>query len=125
MLGTSLKTVGIDHTVLHVSDLERSKRFYMDILGMTMNHESSWQAFLWCGKQQVALFVGPQDKVLTSGVELNHMALNLDTGTNEEVRQYLEGHGVKVFGRPGDPDCLYFEDPDGHRLQVIPTDHNQ
>ena len=57
MLGTSVKTVGIDHTVLHVSDLERSKRFYMDILGMTLRHESSWQAFLWCGSQQVALFV--------------------------------------------------------------------
>ena len=49
MLKTGLKTVGIDHTVLHVSDLARSKSFYMDLLGLTVNHESSWQAFLWCG----------------------------------------------------------------------------
>ena len=56
MIQTSLKTVGIDHAVLHVSDLARSKRFYVDLLGMTVNHESSWQSFLWCGKQQIALF---------------------------------------------------------------------
>ena len=45
MLETRLKTVGIDHTVLHVSDLERSRRFYIDLLGMTVAHGSSWNAF--------------------------------------------------------------------------------
>ena len=47
MLQTGIKTVGIDYAVLHVTDLERSKRFYIDLLGMTVNHESSWQSFLW------------------------------------------------------------------------------
>ncbi len=56
MLQTGIKTVGIDHAVLHVTDLARSKRFYIDLLGMTVNHESSWQSFLWCGDQQIALF---------------------------------------------------------------------
>jgi hypothetical protein len=26
---------------------------------------------------------------------------------------------VKVSGRPGDPHCIYFHDPDGHRLQLM------
>jgi catechol 2,3-dioxygenase-like lactoylglutathione lyase family enzyme len=33
-----IKTTGIDHVVLWVSDLERSKRFYIDLLGMTVAH---------------------------------------------------------------------------------------
>ena len=36
MLWTDIKTVGIDHAVLEVTDLECSKRFYMDLLGMTV-----------------------------------------------------------------------------------------
>ena len=30
---TALQVSGIDHVVLNVSDLERSKSFYMDVLG--------------------------------------------------------------------------------------------
>ena len=44
-----IKTTGIDHVVLWVSDLERSKRFYIDLLGMTVHQESDWQSFLRCG----------------------------------------------------------------------------
>ena len=51
-----IRTTGIDHVVLWVNDLERSKRFYMDVLGMTVAHESQWQSFLHCGPTcQIAL----------------------------------------------------------------------
>jgi len=120
MLETGLKTAGIDHTVLHVSNLERSKRFYIDLLGMTVNHESSWQAFLWCGNEQmVALFEVSQGTSITPGDDLNHMALRLEAGSYEEVKAHLERNGVQVDGRPGDDRCIYFDDPDGHRLQLL------
>ena len=124
MLETGIKTVGIDHTVLHVSNLAASKAFYMNILGMAMNHESSWQAFLRCGEQQVALFEVKEGTSISSGNDLNHMALRLNTGTYEEVKSNLERHGCTVTGRPGDDHCIYFHDPDGHRLQLlIPGEH--
>ena len=119
MLDTGIKTVGIDHTVLHVSNLAVSKAFYMDVLGMTVAHETSWQAFLWCGEQQVALFEVKEGTSITSGNDLNHMALRLDTGTYEEVKSKLERSGCTVSGRPGDDHCIYFNDPDGHRLQLL------
>ena len=31
-----IRTTGVDHVVLHVSDVERSKAFYTEILGMTV-----------------------------------------------------------------------------------------
>ena len=31
----------------------------------------------------------------------------------------LEKHGVAVSGRPGEDRCIYFRDPDGHRLQLM------
>ena len=51
-----LQVTGIDHVVFHVKDLARSKKFYIDFLGMDIDHESSWQCFLKCGNQGVALF---------------------------------------------------------------------
>lgn len=119
MLQTGLKTTGIDHTVLHVKDVARAKRFYIDVLGMTVNHESSWQAFLWCGDQMVALFQVDEGTEIKPGDDMNHMALRLESGTYEEVKAHLEQNGVEVSGRPGDDHCIYFDDLDGHRLQLL------
>ena len=119
MLGTSLRVTGIDHVVLHVGNLERSKKFYMELLGFKVAHESSWQSFLSCGNQQVALFEMRGDGDIHAGSEMNHMELRLDEGEYEDVKAMLEAAGVEVQGRPGDDRCLYFSDPDGHRLQVL------
>jgi glyoxylase I family protein len=119
MIGTQLKVTGIDHVVLHVSDLERSKRFYIDLLGFTVAHESSWQSFLHCGSQQVALFQMRDGREIHAGAEMNHMALRLESGEYEEVKGILEAAGVPVHGRPGDDRCIYFNDPDGHPLQLL------
>ena len=120
MLETKLKTKGIDHTVLHVKDLTRSRRFYLDVLGMTVNHEDATHAFLWCGAgQMVALFQVDGNTEIKPGDDMNHMALRLESGTYEEVKAYMESNGTSVSGRPGDDRCIYFDDPDGHRLQLL------
>ena len=119
MLQTALKVTGIDHVVLHVRDLERAKKFYIDLLGFKVAHESSWQSFLSCGSQQVALFEMRGGGDIHAGSEMNHMALRLESGEYEEVKATLEAAGVQVHGRPGDDRCVYFDDPDGHKLQVL------
>lgn len=120
MIQTSLKTTGIDHVVLWVNDLPRSRKFYTELLGMTVAHENERQCFLWCGSQQVALFAVRDGGQVRGGSEVNHMALKLEAGAYAEVKARLEGEGLEVTGRPNDPECIYFSDPDGHRLQVIP-----
>jgi catechol 2,3-dioxygenase-like lactoylglutathione lyase family enzyme len=119
MLQTALKVTGIDHVVLYVQDLERAKDFYMGLLGMEWEHGGPGQAFLRCGQQQVALFALRDGVELHPGSEMNHMALRLAAGERAAVKAALEAAGCQVHGRPGDPDCLYFTDPDGHRLQVL------
>ncbi len=57
---------GINHVVLHVSDVPRAKKFYTEVLGMTVAHEGSWQVFLNCGRRQVALFAKRGDEPLTT-----------------------------------------------------------
>jgi catechol 2,3-dioxygenase-like lactoylglutathione lyase family enzyme len=115
---TKIKTTGIDHVALHVSDVERSRDFYINVLGMTEHHGGGNYCFLKCGNQIVGLF-GAGGALDQSGVELSHMAFNVDTGTYDEVKASLEAHGIAVHGRSGDPRCIYFDDPDGHRLQLM------
>src|ERR1044071_623182 len=95
------KVTGIDHVVFHVKDLARAKNFYIDFLGMTVDHESSWQCFLH------------------GGSEVNHMALRLAAGDYEKVKATLENAGIEVHGRKNDPHCVYFSDPDGHHLPLL------
>ncbi len=115
----SLKVSGIDHVVLHVKELERSKKFYIELLGMEVAHEHSGASFLHCGKQVVALFEVEEGEEIHAGDEMNHMALRLKSGEYQQVKAALEAAGIKVSGRRGDPHCIYFSDPDGHRLQLL------
>jgi catechol 2,3-dioxygenase-like lactoylglutathione lyase family enzyme len=114
-----LQATGIDHIVLHVTDVQRARKFYADILGMTVYRESERQVFLHAGQQGVALFKKQGDGPLTTGNDLNHLALRVATGTYEALKAELEKHGVAVSGRPGEDRCIYFQDPDGHRLQLM------
>jgi catechol 2,3-dioxygenase-like lactoylglutathione lyase family enzyme len=118
-MGSPLKVSGIDHVVFHVKDLARARKFYVDFLGMEVDHERSWQCFLKCGHQGVALFEVDDGEAVHGGSEVNHMALRLAAGDLERTKKTLVDAGIEVHGRPGDPTCIYFHDPDGHKLQLL------
>ena len=65
-----LKVSGIDHVVFHVKDLARSKKFYVELLGMEVRRENSWQIFLRCGSQLVGLFKVERGEKIHSGDEV-------------------------------------------------------
>ena len=115
----TIKATGIDHMVVHVKDVSRSRRFYVDLLGMEVAHENAGRVFLRCGQQQLGLFEGRQPPEATAGRDLNHIALQVESGSYEEVKSSLEASGITVTGRRGDPRCIYFQDPDGHQLQIL------
>jgi len=118
-MAAPLKITGIDHVVFHVKDLSRARKFYVDFLGMEVDHERDWQCFLKCGSQGVALFEVEEGDEVHAGSEMNHMALRLQSGDYERVKALLENAGISVHGRTNDPHCIYFNDPDGHPLQLL------
>jgi len=118
-MNSPLKVSAIDHVVMHVKDLPRARKFYVEFLGMEVDHERDWQCFLKCGNQGVALFEVDDHEDVHGGSEVNHMALRLAAGDYQRVKATLENAGITVRGRQGDPHCIYFADPDGHRLQLL------
>ncbi|MGE5270062.1 MAG: VOC family protein [Thiohalocapsa sp.] len=114
-----IAATGIDHIVLHVAEIGRAKEFYTRVLGMVPYRENDAQVFLHAGAQGVALFKRAAGMPATAGGDMNHLALNVADGSYESLKAELEKAGVAVSGRLGDDRCLYFSDPDGHRLQLM------
>jgi|SRR5271165_1229107 len=114
-----IQASGIDHIVLHCKDVERSKKFYTDVLGMSVYRDDGSHVFMHAGGQGVALFASANAAALGAGTDMNHLALNVAEGNYDSLKAELERHGVAVSGRPGEDHCIYFRDPDGHRLQLM------
>jgi catechol 2,3-dioxygenase-like lactoylglutathione lyase family enzyme len=105
-----LKVTGINHVVLHVANLDRSRTFYTGILGFehrgTMSDGPGGMeaSFLRCGIQGLDLFeLAGRD--VHGGEEMNHMALG---SRDRHIRDDTSQFGVHLRpGRPQDRDAPY------------------
>jgi catechol 2,3-dioxygenase len=121
-MATKLKVTGINHVVLHVQDVERSRTFYMDVLGFEDRHisvgPSMKASFLRCGAQGLDLFeVSAAD--VHGGEEMNHMALSVDIDNVDEVMAVLSQCGIATSERTP-RNTVFISDPDGHRIEMLP-----
>ncbi|MHB1445898.1 MAG: VOC family protein [Acidimicrobiales bacterium] len=118
-----LKVTGINHVVLHVADLERSRRFYLEVLGFEDRSTSAGPpsrraSFLRCGMQGLDLFeTAGQD--VHAGQEMNHMALNVVAEDLDAVMAGLSEAGIDASERTP-RNSVFISDPDGHRIEMLP-----
>src|SRR5579864_5528655 len=121
MVASKLQVTGINHVVLHVTDLERSKRFYMDVLGFEDRNSTGLPgmkaSFLLCGLQGVDLFEVSEDA--HGGQEMNHMALNVSAEDVDQLVTLLSKAGIEASERTP-RNSVFISDPDGHRLEMLP-----
>jgi catechol 2,3-dioxygenase-like lactoylglutathione lyase family enzyme len=122
MAAPRLQVTGINHVVLHVTDLERSKSFYLDVLGFEDRNifdgpPSMKASFLRCGVQGLDLFEVSGDA--HGGQEMNHMALNVAAEDLDQLVTRLTAAGVDASGRTP-RNSVFISDPDGHRLEMLP-----
>ena len=122
MAAPGVQVTGINHVVLHVTDLERSLTFYRDVLGFEDRNISGGPpgrkvAFLRAGNQGLDLFEVPGD--VHGGQEMNHMALNVAADDLDQLVARLTEAGVDASERTPRT-SVFISDPDGHRLEMLP-----
>ena len=121
-MGTSkLKVTGINHVVLHVADLDRSRRFYMEALGFDdrgISVPGMKASFLRCGMQGLDLFE-MADCDVHGGEEMNHMALNVDASDVDLLVAGLSEAGIAAYEMTP-RNSVFISDPDGHRIEMLP-----
>jgi len=128
-MATPIRTRKVSHVGLNVSDVERSIKFYTEILGFKLSDRNDFgMAFLRNQNDHhtIALAKGPADgtgappdKYLT----FHHMALEVDKVEDLfTAREFLKNNGIEIEfeGRRG-PGCnvgIEFRDPDGYSLEL-------
>jgi catechol 2,3-dioxygenase-like lactoylglutathione lyase family enzyme len=118
---SKLRVTGINHVVLHVTELDRSRTFYMEALGFDDRGTVPGMraAFLRCGLQGVDLFEMANCDV-HGGEEMNHMALNVDIADVDLLVAGLSEAGIDAY-EVTPRNSVFISDPDGHRIEMLPV----
>jgi catechol 2,3-dioxygenase-like lactoylglutathione lyase family enzyme len=124
-----IKTLGLTHLALTVSDLDRSFQFYHDVFGMiAIYRERHFVQAQTPGTHDVLVLEEGTEKVGQSG-GIKHFGFRLTDGRDiDKAAQAIERAGGKIRQRgefvPGEP-YVFFSDPDGYEVEVwyeIPTE---
>jgi catechol 2,3-dioxygenase-like lactoylglutathione lyase family enzyme len=116
---SSLQVTQIDHVSVIITDVERGRRFYRDVLGLREIPKPRTFDFVvvWfdLGNQQLHLL--HKDRADT--ISPRHFALRVkDAGA---ARAYFADRGVPVEETTLIPsaDRFFIRDPDGNRIEII------
>jgi glyoxylase I family protein len=120
-----IKTQGVVHFSLPVTDLERSAKFYSELLGMKIVQKTPRMVFLKCGDDYFILAKGNTPLNYDSAEETPvHHAFKVAADHFEPAVEFLRQSGVKVFHIEDRRDGVfwgrqaYFLDPDGNKLEI-------
>jgi catechol 2,3-dioxygenase-like lactoylglutathione lyase family enzyme len=119
----------LDHTVVAVSDWDRSTAFYRNVLGAEVLELDRTRVAFRFGAQQLNVHgpgSTPEPRARVPVAPGNADLCFVWPGSAQEARAHLESHGVEVelgpverTGARGRGTSVYFRDPDGALLELI------
>lgn len=122
---------GIHHAALICSDVERTIRFYQELLGFPLvelvenrDYPGSSHFFFDVGNQTLLGFFDFPGLGLQQGVEsigaVQHIAISVPRDKWEQLRARLDEAEIEYVGPDrGIPESMYFRDPDGIGLELL------
>jgi catechol 2,3-dioxygenase-like lactoylglutathione lyase family enzyme len=120
--------LGLDHVVLRVRDQAASQRFYVDVLGCTVDHVNTRISLIQLRFGQALIDLLPAEgPPAPEGSGMDHVCLSIRCDDLTAVAASLRARGVTLDsdvvqrrGAWGDGPSLYIRDPDGYRLELKP-----
>jgi catechol 2,3-dioxygenase-like lactoylglutathione lyase family enzyme len=123
-----IKVEKLGHMVYQVSDMERSVRFWTEVMGfIETDRNDLGMVFFRCGADHHAIGLVPRSGVRRPdsgmGLHVEHLAMEVEsTDVLIKAREYLVDNGIPIRfeGRKG-AGCNYsinFLDPDGYEFEI-------
>jgi catechol 2,3-dioxygenase-like lactoylglutathione lyase family enzyme len=120
--------LGLDHVVLRVRDQAASQRFYVDVLGCTVDHVNTRISLVHLRFGDALIDLLPADgPPPPEGPGVDHVCLSIRCADLPALAAELRARGVTVEGEVvqrrgafGDGPSLYIRDPDGYRIELKP-----
>ena len=115
---------GIDHVALAVRGVERSAKWYIDVLDFERRYDEMWDGvptFIGKGNTGIALFPAKHEAKRSSHREIRmlHLAFRANAENFRAAQQELAKHGIEFeFQDHEISHSIYFYDPDGHELEI-------
>jgi glyoxylase I family protein len=123
----------LDHIVLRVVDLDRMMKFYMDVLGCTMERRQDEIGLVQLRAGSALVDLVPVDQKLgrmggappgKEGRNVDHFCFRVDPFDEDTIRAHLARHGVQGgatearFGAEGEGPSIYLNDPEGNTVEL-------
>ena len=130
---TTLNVLGLDHVVLRVTDLDRARDFYCDVLGCRVEVFQKKIGLLQLRAGDSLIDLVPVDGQLgrmggaSAGVEgrnMDHFCLRVKPFEAPAIMAHLRAHGVdpgqveQRYGAEGMGPSIYLKDPDGNVVEL-------
>ena len=121
--------VGLDHVVLRARDPEALEKFYIDVLGCTLELRQGKLAQLRAGSALIDIVPaddeGPaKGTSSTGGANLDHLCLRIEPFDATAIAQHLAALGVQCgaeaqrYGAEGRGPSVYLNDPEGNGVEL-------
>jgi catechol 2,3-dioxygenase-like lactoylglutathione lyase family enzyme len=124
-----LRPKALDHLALKVTDLDKSLRFYHQVLGLELlrtagpNADGGRSAVVQAGGQRLDIFFRPDfvaaDK--DKPVGMDHLCLIMEAPSTEHLIDHLRQAEVEIFWGPVErhgSTSVYVYDPDGVHVEL-------
>ncbi len=121
-----LKTQGVVHFTIPVKDLDRSERFYTEIMGMERLRRNNHMIFMRANQDCFVLTYSekPIDPNAGNAHDIHH-AFRVTAQEYDRAKAFLSEQGIQIFKeedrRSGtfQGRSAYFHDPDRNVLEII------
>ena len=110
---STFEAAGLNHIALGVTDVRRSRDFYVQHLGLSVRRESAGSCFLNCGDHFVALFRSAEP-------EMDHYCYAVRDYDVDVAAAKLCEQSLSPWVQGG---RIYFDDPDGLEVQLAAEGH--
>lgn len=122
-----LKTEGVLHFTIPVKDLDRSEKFYTEILGMKKMRRNDHMVFMQCGENNYFVLTYSENPIDPNpGMQHEiHSAFRVTPTEYDRAMTFLESKGVRIFKREDRRTgtfrgrSAYFHDPDRNVVELM------